>query len=810
MSDSVIASWGQEEGSEGPLKCRRAPMEIPVKVLERTSGPVASELSSSEYWQEWFNKTLESSAEAKRANAFREVPTYTAIVTESPSGATTSEPVTTPVDSPEKVAGSTKLRSKESCARTWCYPSRRGRCGYGFGSFAASCGRKAIQKEKVRGVAREAVYRMLKEAAMSRTERTVQLFPILAMLKAWARPFTDKLRPKCHEDASHYVEVVHPEHPPPDPPPKRGLMNVTVELAEGFRVRDDGEDGVAELPRVVQGGRSVMCAVVRNVAGREKGFEWERARRGCDEWYCYVRPEERQEGDGDWSGGVFELERNGHSMKICMELENGTVRETAGRRLRRLPLRLPARRLPARRPPGLRLGLLRFLGRSRTCRLLASGPLRPKIGPSSAPGSSPGSLEACTGQARTVSGRCILRLPRSRSRHHQHRTLGTVARCGRPRVCLPSVAELPQLGSRAGNGRTEAPSRDRGCGCRPSFPWEDCRWQRPERCVRELCRRDADCWGEWDRGLGSIRASPGWNGSRDCPPRTNHEPCDGLPRFRSVDTAREARRADGSASRSASAVGELWVKLGVVRDPVILPRIRHAGRRLAVALRDLDDALQVAHKRCVDAGREVERETSLGLLLGRALLLRGWSLGRSARTVTLDPCTSLAVGSKDSAQARPELDGGVERSRLLGLLLEACAERVLIGRDLCRMTPRWLSLAERQGGKSNARRHGGERELRSWSPETIDRWAVTGLEKGTFVNGITIVTRSVRLSGASWNSNMVSSVVGFGVDLITGHAWELVAVACGILVWTVTEPLRRMVVRLFPYVGYFVYKWASY
>ncbi|KAG6942631.1 hypothetical protein JG688_00018018 [Phytophthora aleatoria] len=57
---------------------------------------------------------------------------------------------------------------------------------------------------------------------------------------------------------------------------------------------------------------------------------------------------------------------------------------------------------------------------------------------------------------------------------------------------------------------------------------------------------------------------------------------------------------------------------------------------------------------------------------------------------------------------------------------------------------------------------------------------------------------------------MVSSVVGFGVDLITGHAWELVAVACGILVWTVTEPLRSMVVRLFPSVGYFVYKWASY
>ncbi|KAG2971180.1 hypothetical protein C6341_g26627 [Phytophthora cactorum] len=40
-----------------------------------------------------------------------------------------------------------------------------------------------------------------------------------------------------------------------------------------------------------------------------------------------------------------------------------------------------------------------------------------------------------------------------------------------------------------------------------------------------------------------------------------------------------------------------------------------------------------------------------------------------------------------------------------------------------------------------------------------------------------------------------SAVVGFGVDLITDDAWGLVAVACGILVWTVTEPLRSMVRR---------------
>ncbi|KAG4061274.1 hypothetical protein PC123_g3845 [Phytophthora cactorum] len=68
------------------------------------------------------------------------------------------------------------------------------------------------------------------------------------------------LCPKCDEDASHYVEVVHLERPPPDPPPNPDLMNVTGELTDGFGIRDDGEDGVAELPRVVQGGRRVVYA----------------------------------------------------------------------------------------------------------------------------------------------------------------------------------------------------------------------------------------------------------------------------------------------------------------------------------------------------------------------------------------------------------------------------------------------------------------------------------------------------------------------------------------------------------------------
>ncbi|KAF1791382.1 hypothetical protein GQ600_22406 [Phytophthora cactorum] len=52
-------------------------------------------------------------------------------------------------------------------------------------------------------------------------------------------------------------------------------------------------------------------------------------------------------------------------------------------------------------------------------------------------------------------------------------------------------------------------------------------------------------------------------------------------------------------------------------------------------------------------------------------------------------------------------------------------------------------------------------------------------------------------------------MVASGVSLVTGHSWELAAVAVGILLWTATEPFRSMVIRLLSAVGYFVYKWAK-
>ncbi|KAE9086897.1 hypothetical protein PF010_g19925 [Phytophthora fragariae] len=49
---------------------------LPVDVLQRTKGASKEEMTSPEYWQDWFEKTLKSSTEAKRANRdFRDAST---------------------------------------------------------------------------------------------------------------------------------------------------------------------------------------------------------------------------------------------------------------------------------------------------------------------------------------------------------------------------------------------------------------------------------------------------------------------------------------------------------------------------------------------------------------------------------------------------------------------------------------------------------------------------------------------------------------------------------------------------------------
>ncbi|KAG2777308.1 hypothetical protein Pcac1_g12296 [Phytophthora cactorum] len=183
-------------------------------------------------------------------------------------------------------------------------------------------GRRVIRGETMRGIAREAVYRMLKEAKddVAETENatknveTVSIPPLRdkvpdlslerlrqfadreaverellkdlwMLLERWSRRrcrrrsalcfhcsslYVEsaenvgevKFHPECDEDVPHYVQVVKAERPPPDPPPKTGLMNVAaVNLPDGFGVRDYDEDEMFEIPGVVKGGRRVVSSV---------------------------------------------------------------------------------------------------------------------------------------------------------------------------------------------------------------------------------------------------------------------------------------------------------------------------------------------------------------------------------------------------------------------------------------------------------------------------------------------------------------------------------------------------------------------
>ncbi|KAE8891266.1 hypothetical protein PF007_g1444 [Phytophthora fragariae] len=57
-----------EAQKEPSLEDMAKHLNLPVEVLERTKEASPDEMSSLEYWQEWFQSTLEISEEAKRAN----------------------------------------------------------------------------------------------------------------------------------------------------------------------------------------------------------------------------------------------------------------------------------------------------------------------------------------------------------------------------------------------------------------------------------------------------------------------------------------------------------------------------------------------------------------------------------------------------------------------------------------------------------------------------------------------------------------------------------------------------------------------
>ncbi|KAI9984727.1 hypothetical protein PInf_006096 [Phytophthora infestans] len=271
---------------------------IPEDVLERVSEPSSSKLKRPEYWQEWFNETLESSAEAKRAN--RDFSSSSTEITVS-APQRTSGKVGVP-DNP--VSENTEAKNYPLAGDARVNPMMESLvcenvaflleaenmmvtatevqpCHFPFG-------RRAFRRGMVRSVAREAVYQMLEEMKECPAEEdsvpvgeAFEVQRIEASSCAYTGMWNDSFKRRCSslhkdsaealndlkfrleggEDASHYVQVMFPERPPPDPPPNRGLKTVTFELSDGFGVHDNEDEERPSMTRVVQGGRRVVCAV---------------------------------------------------------------------------------------------------------------------------------------------------------------------------------------------------------------------------------------------------------------------------------------------------------------------------------------------------------------------------------------------------------------------------------------------------------------------------------------------------------------------------------------------------------------------
>ncbi|KAF1791719.1 hypothetical protein GQ600_25858 [Phytophthora cactorum] len=187
VSDSAFAKVGSEEAAEVSA-CSDGEVDVSVGQVDPASRGEATEDS----------RTVNDAPECKYSRLFTDaeldaieacdpgdegtVLTGVEVVTERPSGATTSEPVTPPVDSPEKVTGLDEATLERGVCEDVVLPLQEEDVVATASEVLPrpAFERKAIQKEKVRGVAREAVYRILKEAAMSQDGTDGAVVPVLA------------------------------------------------------------------------------------------------------------------------------------------------------------------------------------------------------------------------------------------------------------------------------------------------------------------------------------------------------------------------------------------------------------------------------------------------------------------------------------------------------------------------------------------------------------------------------------------------------------------------------------------------------
>ncbi|KAE8975166.1 hypothetical protein PF011_g24587 [Phytophthora fragariae] len=294
---------------------------LPVDVLQRTKGASKEEMTSPEYWQDWFEKTLKSSTEAKRANRdFRDASTVpepartnsTSAIVERfglpPEGVKKIEKNVLPENemdakdaeavvylnigvpaSDGSVEDSAVRGSKDGeeptvetsplviralgrklldwvqlltvtsgLAKRDSVPlPDRVTFSEWVERYNSKCGELAWKKLP----AHEADKASPKEEKEPRTKELVDFDSSCLYVEVAEAVHGVGLYPEREEDISHYVEVVRPGRLALERSEKRGLVEVvTVELPNGFGLRRDEAEEMDE-PEVVPGGRRVVCAV---------------------------------------------------------------------------------------------------------------------------------------------------------------------------------------------------------------------------------------------------------------------------------------------------------------------------------------------------------------------------------------------------------------------------------------------------------------------------------------------------------------------------------------------------------------------
>ncbi|KAE9003297.1 hypothetical protein PR001_g18014 [Phytophthora rubi] len=291
---------------------------IPLETLERTREASPAGNSSPEFWEKWYNDTLESSAEAKRANRDFKSPVSSCVATTRDVAESAPEGVGIPPDAARVDAVEVDPKEVRAVARQAVYnlltatrdksaskvepPDSPSNCHESGGIVPCSSETPPLDWEQLRWHAyciaevlglgdyfwslvaawvegyfeenasriwsrlRERLKPRLGSTRARRREPRSVCFDFTTMSNPHAEALVEAVSPPEREEAAaNYVMVICLERPPPERDRRPGLVEVaTVNLPDGFGVRVDEEEGPdweSSSRGIVEGGRRVVCAV---------------------------------------------------------------------------------------------------------------------------------------------------------------------------------------------------------------------------------------------------------------------------------------------------------------------------------------------------------------------------------------------------------------------------------------------------------------------------------------------------------------------------------------------------------------------